>query len=200
MKEKIKKMKNFLKRNYVIISVMGSHANETEKEIFTRKRKEIERTGKSFWLHKSYKAKPSIVQNLCKKALLKRDNPICIFIEASSKKGARPTKKTDKAKKFSIDKTHWKEIPKGILVTGSLKSSFAMTFDKLDIIKKECYLNLWDYSSFLSPGRAIKMILGSSTVCCIRKSSQNDPAKMKSNSRRVVAIGRLVQPFSVWLR
>lgn len=193
-------MKDFPKKNYVIISVMGFHAGESEEEIFTRKKREIEETGKSFWLHKSYKAKPDTVQNLCKKALLEKNEPICIFIEASSKKGAQPTKRTDKAKEFSTDKIHWRKIPRGILVTGSPENSFAIIFDKLDIIKEKWYLNLWDYSQFSSPRKAIKMALGASTVCCVRESSQNDPIKMKSNLRKVLAIGRLIQPFSVWLR
>jgi len=193
-------MRNFLRKNYAIISIIGPHAGETEEEVLLRKREETEKTGKSFWLYKSYEAKPNDVQNFCEKALLKGDNPICIFIKPSSINGAQSTKRDEIAKEFSIDKSRWNKIQKGILVTGFLKNSFAMIFDKLDIIKDKYYLNLWDYSLFPLSGKAVKTRRGASTVCCVRESSQNDPTKMVSNIRRVVAVGELVKPFSVWLR
>ncbi len=41
---------SLLEENYLILSVVGSHAGESEKEIFDRKRREIAEVGKSFWL------------------------------------------------------------------------------------------------------------------------------------------------------
>lgn len=49
-----------------VISVMGAHAGEGVDEIFQRKHADIRRTGRTFWLMKSPKARPSHVQELCK--------------------------------------------------------------------------------------------------------------------------------------
>ncbi len=193
-------MKSFSKQKYVVISVIGPHADESEEEILERKRKEIKEIGNSFWLHKSYNAKPDIVQNLCKEALKERNAPICIFIQASSKKGAQATKQGDRMREFSVDRKQWKRIPAGILVTGSPKNAFIMIFNKLDLIKEKKCLDLWNYSLFGFPGKAIKIALGASTICCLKESSKDDPNKMKSNLRKVVAIGKLAYPFAAWVR
>lgn len=193
-------MKDFLKQKYVVISVMGPHAGESEEEIFKRKKREIGDTGNSFWLHKSYNAKPDVVQDLSKEALKKSNNPLCIFIQASSKKGAQPTKEAERMSEFSVDKKNWKRIPSGILVTGSSKNSFIMIFNKLDIIKRKEFLNLWNYSLFGASGKAVKMALGASTVCCFKESSKDAQNKMKSNLRKVVAVGELTHPFAAWVR
>lgn len=193
-------MKGFLKQKYVVISIMGPHAGESEEEIFERKRREIEDTGKSFWLHKSYNAKPDVVQDISKEALKKSNTPLCIFIQASSKKGAQPTKQADRMREFSVDKKNWKKIPSGILVTGSSKNSFIMVFNKLDLIERKEFLNLWNYSLFGTPGKAVKMALGASTVCSLKESSEDDQNKMKSNLRKVVAVGELTHPFAAWVR
>ena len=193
-------MKNFLKNNYVIISIIGPAAGETVAEILERKKGEIERTGRSFWLYRSYRARPSGIQDLCKESLSKKNSPICIFIKPATENGAQPTRGRNIAKEFSKDGNSWEKIPKGVLVTGLVPNASAMIFDKLDDVERGVFLNLWDYSQFLSPGRAVRIIRGASTIRCIRKSSRNDPDRMGSNIREVVAIGRLVKPFSVWLR
>jgi len=194
-------MENFLKQQYVVISIMGSHAGESEEEIFERKRREIKNTGKSFWLYKSYSAKPDIVQDLCEEALKEeRNTPICIFIQTSSKNGARPTIQADRMQEFSIDQKSWKKIPAGIVVTGSSRNAFIMVFNELELVGDNQYLDLWDYSLFKSPGKAVKMILGASTACCLKKSSKKDSNKMKSNIRKIIAIGKLTYPFASWTR
>jgi len=193
-------MKDFLEQKYVVISVVGPHASESEEEIFKRKRKEIKDTGKSFWLYRSYKAKPDVVRDLSKEALEKSNTPLCIFIQASSKKGAQPTKQADRMREFSVDRKNWKKIPSGILVTGSSKNSFIMVFNKLDLIERKEFLNLWNYSLFGASGKAVKMTLGASTVCCSKESSEDDPNKIKSNLRKVVAVGELTHPFAAWVR
>ncbi len=192
--------RGFLKQKYVVISVIGPHAGDSEEEILDKKGKEIKDIGKSFWLHKSYNAKPNIVQDFCEKALKERSIPVCIFIKASSENGARPTKQDDKMREFSLDKKCWEKIPLRIIVTGSSKNAFIMIFNKLDIIKKEQYLNLLDYSLFKSPGKAVRMGRGASTVCCVKESSNDDPNKMKSNRRKIVAIGEFFHPFTAWVR
>ena len=50
---------------YIVISVMGPHAGESEDEIFQRKIGDISKIGLSLWLIKSHQAKPNMVQDIC---------------------------------------------------------------------------------------------------------------------------------------
>lgn len=194
------KVSDLNKMRYIIISVIGPHAGELVEEIFARKIKEIQEVGKCFWLHRSYQAKPGLVQSFCKVAIEEKSVPLCFFIQASSKIGAQETKIVDGAKEFSIDKTHWRKIPEGVLVTGLVKNSCAMIFDKLEVVKEKRTLNLWNYSVFGFPGRSVRITQGGSTICCAKESSGHDSNRMKSNIREILAVGRLVYPFEVWLR
>lgn len=185
--------------DYVIISVIGPHAGETEQEIFLRKIKEIENTGKSFWLHRSHGAKPDLVQRFAEESVKRGKSPFCFFIEPSSKGGAWETTKAEVAKEFSQDGINWERIPKGILATGLIKNAYALVFDQFRLIERET-LDLWDYSLFDHPGDAVRLRQGASTICCIKISSRERPQKIASNIRKIVAIGRITPPFSVRLR
>ena len=69
-----------------VLSVMGDHAGEDADAIFTRKKNDITRTGKTFWLMRSPKARPAQVQGICKTI-----PAYTIFVESATKGGARPT-------------------------------------------------------------------------------------------------------------
>jgi len=193
-------LSNFYKEKYILISVVGPHAGETEKEIFERKIKEVEKTGRSYWLHKSYKAKPEIVSLLGQLACKNGATPLCLFIEASSSNGAQETKIAEAAKEFSVDKVKWETMSENIKVTGSINGSYALILDRLQFIKENRTIDLWDYSSFEHPDQAVKIVQGGSTVCVVKNSSHHDKNKMKSHVRRILAVGSLVSPFEVWLR
>ena len=99
-----------------IISVMGDHAGEGVDEIFERKYSDIKRTGKTFWLLKSPKARPVQVHKLCTPP-----PTYTIFVEPSSKGGARPTTRDDAVREYSEDGKIWHRLPEGISpVTGKL--------------------------------------------------------------------------------
>ena len=49
-----------------VVSVMGDHAGEAVDVIFDRKKADIGRMGKTFWLMRSPKAQPAQVQGICK--------------------------------------------------------------------------------------------------------------------------------------
>lgn len=194
-------LSNFDKEKYILISVVGPHAGETEKEIFERKIKEVEKTGRSYWLHKSYRAKPETVSLLGQLAYKKGTTPLCLFVEASSSNGAQETKIAETAKEFSVDKIKWETMPENIKVTGSIKGAYALVFDQLQFVKENRIIDLWGYSSFEHPDQAVKIIQGGSTICVVKNSShRQDKNKIKSHVRRILAVGRLVSPFEVWLR
>ena len=179
----------------IIISVVGTHAGESLQRIFKRKKKEIEKAGYTYWLYKSHSAKPNTVQKLAK---FGKNNLDCYFISASARSGSRPTKEQGISKYFSVDGNQWQKIPRDILVTGSSKSAFALVLKEVNLVQRN--IDLWNYSSFNDSDNPIRIRLGDSTLTAVKKSSAMHPDKMGSHIRKVIAVGRLISPFSVWLK
>jgi hypothetical protein len=175
---------------------MGDHVGEGIDAIFGRKIADIDRTGKTFWLMKSPKARPTQVQKICGAI------PVyTIFVEPATKGGARPTITEDKAREYAADGESWRRLPEGIgPVTGKLDiSTTALVFDMMttDISRA---LDLWGYADFSDEQKPLKFILGCSTVCAVRKDMTSHPGRMKSRYRRIIAVARLTKPYCVWLR
>lgn len=189
---------------YVVISIMGPHAGEAENEIFQRKISDIKAIGRTFWLHKSYSAKPDMVQEICKKAQNEGHDVLCIFIEASQSAAATQTKTADHANEFSSDNTSWSKFSKRLSpVTGKIDSgAYALVFDALRIEHGELKLDLWGYSNFFDPEEPIKIRQRASTLCVLQKDMTRFPIseKIKSRFRRIVAVGNFCEPYAVWLR
>lgn len=187
---------------YAIISVMGPHAGEGENEIFKRKISDIEVVGRTFWLIKSHKAKPNMVEAVCKQAQKEGHNVPCYFIQPSSPAGSTPTKTSDSAKKFSTDNLLWSLLPSGLSpVTGKIDSgAYALIFNNLQL--KHGVLDLWDYADYFEPLKPLKIMQGGSTLCALRKdiSSFPDTEKIKSRFRRIIAVGNMQEPYAVWLK
>jgi len=187
---------------YAIISVIGPHAGEDENEIFKRKMSDIEVVGRTFWLIKSHKAKPNMVQAVCKQAQKEDHNVPCIFIQPFSLSGSTPTKISDSAKKFSTDNLMWSVLPSGLSpVTGKIKgSAYALIFNRLQL--KQGVLDLWAYADFLDPSKPLKIMQGGSTICALKMdtSSFPDAKKIKSRFRGIVAVGNMQEPYAVWLK
>lgn len=189
--------------NYVVLSVLGPHAGESEGQIFRRKMLDVRRVRRTFWLHRSSQANPDAVQNICELTQEKHDSVYCVFIEPSQPGGAHPTKTGSAAKSYSRDRKMWHELPKKLSpVTGRIdKGAFALVFDFLEYAQgPDVTIDLWDYADFNKPESPIKFQQGRSTVCAIRKDMSKHPEKIKSHRRRVIAIARLVEPFCVWLK
>ncbi len=191
-----------LASEYVILSVMGPHAGEDEAAIYTRKMKEIEDEGFSLWVHSSTAARPEAVKRLCRRAADAHVTPYCLFIEPSSPGGAQPTANDRRAAEYSADKIHWQKVPPGINPTGNIgsKRTVALVFDGMWIVEGRVEVDLWDYSVFESPGEALRIAQGISTICAQKVPSIQDEKRLKSHVRRVTAIGRLKEPYSAWLR
>ena len=179
-----------------IISVTGDHAGEGVDTIFERKIADIDRTGKTFWLMKSPKAEPAQVYEICKFT-----PAYMIFIEPATKGGARPTISDHAAKEYSNDRKIWHRLPENLSpVTGKLDSrAVALIFDKMTTIDSGT-IDLWDYADFSDPQKPLNFILGCSTICALKKDMTSHPERMKSRYRGIVAVARLAEPYSVWLR
>jgi len=179
-----------------VLSVMGDHAGESANAIFDRKKADIERMGKTFWLIRSLKARPTQVQGICKTI-----STYTIFVEPAIKGGARPTTEEDAAKEYSGDGVLWHLLPKGLSpVTGKLDTGATALVVDMMVTNVNRTLDLWDYGESSDIHKPIRFILGCSTVCAVKKDTKPHPEKMKSRYRGIVAVARLAKPYCVWIR
>jgi len=170
----------------ILLSIIGTHADEDINKILERKINDIERAYYTFWMYRSFKAKPNQV---------KENKPMMVyFIEPSKPGGASPTKKSDKANYFSNDRKEWIPMRSNISpVTGNINSSsIALILDKLERCNNR-FINLTSYSE-LGSMNPIRFQLGASTICALINKEFHKEEKM----RKVVAIGRVVN--CVWLK
>ena len=186
---------------YIVISVMGAHAGETEDEIFQRKIGDIKKIGHTFWLIKSFRAKPNMIQQICQKAKKENIEVYCNFIEASSSKGAAPTKEASRAKSCSSNGKNWEDLPKGLSpVTGKIdRSAYALVFNQLELVHAK-RIDLWDYANYFEQDHPVRISQGGSTLCGVKKDMKTHTNKIKAHIRKVIALGRLCDPFCVWLK
>ncbi len=181
---------------YFVITVVGSHAGEDLATIFSRKQKELIDRGKTYWLLKSFKAKTQQIQEFCRKAVQANGDIYVLFIDSSSKHGARPTVHNDPVQHISSNGIVWEQLPRGVNITGKIDSqSSVIVLDKLELMNPDTDIDLWDFSEF-ETDKPVKLQLGASTICCVRKVSKG----MKSRYRKTIAWGRLVYPYSVLVK
>lgn len=181
---------------HCVVSVMGDHAGESADTIFNRKKADIDRTGKTFWLMRSPKARPAHIQGICMTA------PVyTIFVEPATKGGARPTIKEDAAEEYSDDGVLWHRLSKGLSpVTGKLDTgATALVFDMMTTDVSGA-LDLWNYGELSDINKPLRFILGCSTVCATRMDTKSHPERMRSRYRGIVAVARLAHPYCVWVR
>ena len=180
-----------------VISVMGAHAGEDAAVIFSRKTRDCGEVGCTFWVAKSSKARPAQVQAICSAS-----NGYVIFVEPAAPGGARPTRESDSATEYSLDRATWLPLPNGLgPVTGQMDdSAAALVFDQLTTDVDNRTLDLWGYADDADSDKPLKFILGLSTVCAVQKDTSGHPDRMKSRCRRIVAVARLAEPYCVWVR
>lgn len=177
-----------LSTDRVVLSVMGPHAGESTAAIFSRKAADITAGGSTLWLCRSPQARPDRTQHF-------RPNFV-LFLEASSKNGARPTTTEERATMLSMDGTKWSTLPAHIgPVTGRISSAYAFVLSELTTFTQPPLVDLWNYVD--ENGDAVRFRLGASTLLA-QRSAPN--AGMKSRYRRVLAVGKLAEPYAVWLR
>ena len=173
---------------------MGPYAGESTNSIFNRKMNEIEENSYTFWHHQSNQAKPDMVQELGKEA---EGSAIKLILTSTGSRGSGgDTKKHPQARRYSTQKRgSYIPIPEPIYVETGTRP-WALVINNLVLVNDR--INLWDYSDFFSKD-AVRTRQGGSTVCAIKQSSRDDPKKMKSNIRDIVATADVIEPFSVWL-
>jgi len=176
-----------LAENRVVLSVMGAHAGEDETAIFSRKLRDIDCVGRTFWAYGSHAARPDLVQ--------RAGSAFILFLAPSKNNGARPTTISRAATCFSAENKLWLPMPDGVgRVTGRLPA-YALVLSELSLCSEE--LDVWTYACDNAP---VRFRLGASTLLVERKDTSADPRRMASRVRRVIAVGRLETPRAVWIR
>jgi hypothetical protein len=204
-------IEDILKTKYVVLSKGGPHAREDEMTMFRRKQGEIHNSKQqwSFWYYRSWPAKPDrpwtatpkAMQEFCRKALVTQGGVYCVFYGG----GGPPPATNDEATHFFRNDPRLagrpEPIPKGITPTGKMdRGAYAMVFAELvDVHDQRRSLSLWDYSHYAHPGKAVRNGQGNSTHLCEKIPSDSDTRRVKAYRRKVVGIGRLTEPFAVWL-
>jgi len=188
-------------KEYSLFSVMGPHAGEDSDTIFARKIADIHNAGRTFWVIRSHKAKPDMIQTIGATIRGMSGGPLCAFLAPSSPGGAVPTKTAAAATEYSADRCEWKALPYGITpVTGQITpNTCALVFDQLCLLTS-AVVDLWQYADFFDPEFPVKIRQGASTLGVLRRDTSAHPDRMKSHLREVIAVGRLVHPFAVWLK
>jgi hypothetical protein len=186
---------------YSLFGVMGPHAGESSEAIFARKIADVQNTGRTFWVVRSHKARPNMIQTVGASAADNSRHPLCAFLAPSSPGGAVPTKTASAAVECSADRQSWEAMPTGITpVTGQMTpSTCALVFDQLRLLTS-AVVDLWQYADFFAPHSPVKIRQGASTLGVVSRDTSAHPDRMKSHLRQVIAVGRLVHPFAVWLR
>ncbi len=172
-----------------ILSIIGWHAKESPAQIVSRKADDISRAGITFWFYQSWKARTDALQQFSSTFA----NPTVYFLEGSTV----ATGTSDAAIEMSHDRVSWKPLPKGIgRVTGKLKSGTGLALGELVAVQNKT-IDLWDYTEHPEK-QPLRFQLGASTACVIP--SEGQMIGMKSRFRNVVAVGRLIAPYAVYLR
>ncbi len=184
-----------LDKKYVVMTIVGMHAGKEISDIFSWKKNEIGQHGKTYWLAHSPKAKVSQVQDFCKQAHTEGEDVYCLFINASTKNGARRTLHDSQASCVSADGIEWRKLDEGLKVTGKIdKAATVLVFDRLETLTDLLQIDLWNYSE--TNGAPMRFRLGASTACC----QKNPSIGMKSHQRTIVGWARLKAPFAVYVK
>ena len=84
-------------------------------------------------------------------------------------------------------------------VTGKIdNNAYALVLDLLETVD-DVKIDLWEYTDYLTHG-PVKIIRGASTIRAVREDTKNHHDKIKSRNRKVIAVGKLCDPFCVYLK
>lgn len=184
-----------------IISVIGTHAGCSISEIISRKQQDITQNNYALWTVCSFNSVPFIAQSFFSK---EDQIPLYLISASGASKNnplgnSKPTKLKQVARYFSTDKISWIEIPQSMYVTGSLShmSVHALFIKELQNCEREEEIDL-RYWAGIDQNISIRFGQGASTSCAVRLTAPIQ--SMKSYSRKIIAKGKLIYPFSVYLK
>jgi hypothetical protein len=187
-----------LEADRIILSTAGRHAKEEWLEILDRKRRDINNAGHSVWVINANHARPDAVQAFCRSfgaryilfitraANLKLDSSTVADIGTSTADGART---------FSANQKSWDDLhPKLTQVTGRInRATTGIWLDALEATP----LRPLDLKSFTRhhDGLVLEAFNQPNPAFLVRRQEA-----LQAGPYRTLAVGRLAEPFAVWLR
>jgi hypothetical protein len=193
----------YLNISPIVISV-ASTEGETIEDFIKKRIEDVATVGKTFWhIHSQNEEVPIYIHRFCSIGIPKHELSsilYCYFILGSEHKIKPTTHGFEVATRYSSNLIDWNPLPPELNdVRGrSIKpGAYALVFDQ--IIKPEHeYLDLWDYADFFK-NEPVKITKSHTTICAKKSDGVQTFATMKLNDRKIIARGRLVSPYCVYL-
>jgi hypothetical protein len=181
--------------NRFIFMKVGNHAGEGWEDILTRKRKEIEKAGVSFWGYGGTTCHPINHVQPFARLSIRQQNGIFLVMQPINS-NAQPD--IVPARQYSADGIIWQPIPKDILVTGS---RYALVLD--EILPSDLELDLRSFEVGIGPseGRPAEQYLRARIdKACLAKSNQSRLSVSTTGGRKIGYVAKLKEPYAVLLR
>ncbi len=177
----------------IVFMKVGTHASESFEDILDRKRKEYERTGRSFWGYGGGTMHPLTKLQPFAKYRIDEGREITLVMEEIRSSHFMSAV----AAEYSEDGVTWKPIPDGIEVRGS---RYALVLD--EIIPGDLQIDLSDYVVGIGPSEgkvASSYITGRVDKGCL---DYRGPSNIALPPRiiRSTSSAKLAKPFGVLLR
>lgn len=188
-------------RSRFIFMKVGNHANETWDRILERKRREFQQAGRIFWGYGGTACHPINQVQPFARLSIREGEQIELLMEPISSSADQDAVA---ATEYSEDGVEWREIPSGIVVTGS---RYALILDEI----KECDLTIpiERYQVGIGPSRGksgADYLKGRVDKACLEilptaaTASRTGPSSMGGAGRLVKFRANLLDPYAVLLR
>ena len=182
---------NALLAEYLIVSSAGQHAQEDWHSIIERKRRDIANAGHTIWLTNSLATRVEIVQQFCND----HDVRDVLFVAKEQKGSQKGPPTNDPAKFYSADQKTWSPIKVLSPVTGKItRATTGFWFDALEEITSKVTLDLGCFAN-AKDGLPLSRF---TNVDSAYPAQRTRP--LSGDRYQLLAIGRLTNPFAVWLR
>ena len=176
---------------------VGNHAGETWEKILERKRREFDRSGRTFWGYGGNACHPiSQVQPFSRLAVREQGGIYIVMEQIDS----RADPDLVPAREYSQDGISWEPIPEGIEVTGS---RYALVLDEIKPGDLSLELNSYEVGIGPSSGKAAEQYLqGRTDKACFTLSKAPRTAEVPAPKlvRKISYYAQVKEPFAVLLR
>lgn len=184
------------KADSFIFMKVGQHAGEDFDSIIERKKREIEKTGVSFWGYGGPTCHPTKQIQPFAKSVIERRGSIYLCM---NKINSLADPDIVPASSYSIDGINYYPIPTGVNVTGS---RYAIVLDEIIPEEFEIPITAYEVACGKSKGRvASNYIRGRVDKACL----QFNPDRLidvsnDDNIKKISFVARLKEPFAVFVK
>jgi hypothetical protein len=176
---------------------VGNHAGESWEKILERKRREFERTGRTFWGYGGNACHPlSQVQPFARLTIREQGGIFIVMEQIDS----RADPDVVPAREYSADGIAWEPIPEGIEVTGS---RYALILDEIKPGDLSLELNNYEVGIGPSSGKAAEAyIQGHTDKACftVSKTPRIVDQPTPRMVRKISYYAQVKEPYAVLLR